>query len=214
MKITEIYTEYKIFPLLQKHMLRVAAVAKMICDNSDLKLDANKIVTTCLLHDMGNIIKADLKYFKDLENELSYWESVKGDFIQKYGANEHVATMKIIKEIGVGNGIPELSDANRFSLICKNKDSSDVEIKIIHYADGRVGPYGVLSYQERMEEAGKRYAGRGRSEFEEEERLKLVNCGKEIEDQIFSHCKIKPEDITDEAIAPLIEELKEFVITP
>ena len=46
----------------------------------------------------------------------------------------------------------------------------------------------------------------------EAEREKLVACGAEMEKQIFSKCKIKPEDITDETIAPIIEELKNFVI--
>ena len=34
----------------------------------------------------------------------------------------------------------------------------------------------------------------------------------QIEKQIFSKCKIKPEDITDETVKPVIEELKNFVI--
>ena len=34
-KILDIYDEYKIMPNLQEHMLRVAAVASLICDNFD-----------------------------------------------------------------------------------------------------------------------------------------------------------------------------------
>jgi hypothetical protein len=45
-----------------------------------------------------------------------------------------------------------------------------------------------------------------------EERDRLVACGQEIEKQIFAKCKIKPEDITDASVAPIIEELRNFVI--
>jgi hypothetical protein len=83
-------------------------------------------------------------------------------------------------------------------------------LKIMHYADMRVGPFGVLSYDERMEEARKRYANR--TDFQEENRLQLVACGKEVEKQIFEHCLIKPEYINDESITPIMESLRDFVI--
>jgi hypothetical protein len=79
------------------------------------------------------------------------------------------------------------------------------------YADARVGPHGILPFDERMEDARKRYSSHA-SSLQNDVRKKFVDCGREIEGQIFAHCKIKPEDITDEAVAPIIEELKNFVI--
>jgi len=40
----------------------------------------------------------------------------------------------------------------------------------------------------------------------------MVACGSEIEQQIFAHCKIKPEDITHELIEPIAEALRNFVV--
>lgn len=213
-KITDIYEEYKIMPQLQMHQLRVASVAQMICDNINLELDKNIIIKTALLHDMGNIIKFDLPLFpKFLEPEgLEYWESVKSDYIQTYGDNEHEATVKIIEELGVEQEVSRIAGENRFSNMCLHKEGQDIYLKIIHYADGRVGPNGVLSYNERMDDAGERYKDHRINIWQKEERLKLVECGKDIEKQIFFHLNIKPEDINDQSVAPIIENLKNFEI--
>ncbi len=85
----------------------------------------------------------------------------------------------------------------------------DLMQKLVHYADGRVGPYGVLSFDERMNDANKRYKN---DSFDETERDRLVECGRDIEKQIFSHSNIKPEDINDESTRKIIEELKDFEI--
>lgn len=212
-KISEIYTEYKIMPSLQRHMFRVAAVASLICDNFTEPLLKEEIVTACLLHDMGNIIKSDLEYFPEfLQPEgLEYWQKVKDEYIKKYGDNEEEANEKIAQELVVSPNVVFLTSQDRFSLLCQHRDSDDMNVKIMHYADTRVGPYGVLSYDERMNEAKKRYKNR-KDIPKEEERQRLAACGKEIEKQIFAKCKIKPEDINDETVASVILSLKDFVI--
>ncbi len=212
-KITEIYTHYKIMPPLQEHMLRVTAVASLICDNLTISVNKEDIVVACLLHDMGNLIKSNLKLFPEfLEPEgLEYWQKVKDEFIKKYGSDEHEATAKILKEIGVSDNILYLADQNRFVFLCKHRDSDDMHIKIIKYADTRVGPHGILSFEERMGESTERYKNEKYGPMNEG-RSKLIACGKEIEQQIFAKCRIKPEDITDETTKSTILRLKDFVI--
>lgn len=207
-----IYKKYKIYPRLQEHMLRVAAVATLICDNLNESVEKEEIVLAALFHDMGNIIKArNVNYFGDFDaEEEKYWERVKREFIEKYGKDEHHATVEIMKEIGLSDRVVSLADQNRFSLICKHKESNDWEEKILHYADGRVSPYGVVSYAERMGEADGRY--KPKTEEEEKRTRELVNCGLEIEKQIFEKCSIKPEDITEESVRPLVQELRSFVV--
>ena len=212
-RILDIYDEYKIMPSLQAHMLRVAAVASLICDNFTEPLSKEEIISTCLLHDMGNILKFkwdSLPDFFEPEGVL-YWQNIQNEYREKYGDNEHEATVKIMERLGLPPRLILLADRNRFSLICHHRDDSDIYIKIIHYADGRVDPHGIVSYEERMNEGRKRYQNHQDS-MEDEKRQKLVDCGKEIEKQIFSKCRIKPEDITNEAVAPIIEELKNFVV--
>jgi len=212
MSIEAIYKKYKIMPSLQEHMLRTAAVASLICDNFNEPLLKEEIITACLLHDMGNIIKFKtgvLSEFYEPES-VEYWQGVKKEYIKKYGKDQHEATIKIIQELGLPDNLALLAGRNSFSLICEHCDSDDINMKIVHYADGRVDPYGIVSYKERMDEAKNRY--KTKKENEEKERERLTQCGKEIEKQIFSKCKIKPEDINNESIAPIILELKNFVI--
>lgn len=212
-KIRDIYEEYKIMPNLQMHQLRVAGVVSQLCDSLNLEVTKETLIITCLLHDMGNIIKSRLDYFPEFiqPEGLDYWQNVKYEFIQKYGDDEHEATVQIIKELGLSERVVSLAGENRFSYMCKHSEAEDLMQKLIHYADGRVGPHGILSYDERMNDANKRYKNHKLS-VEEEERDRLVNCGRDIEKYIFSHSTIKPEDINDESIAPMIEELKNFEI--
>ncbi len=209
--ISEIYKEYKIMPILQMHMLRVAAVASVICDNFTEPIHKEDIVVACLLHDMGNIIKSKFEFLPDsVEPEgVQYWQKVKDDFITKYGNDAHHANLKIMKELGMSDRIIFLADQDQFRLTCSHLDSKDMDIKVTHYCDGRVSPFGVVSYKERMDEAAKRY---GNKLGQEDERKQQVICGIELEKQIFANCKIKPEDITDESMAPIIEKLRDFVI--
>ena len=130
---------------------------------------------------------------------------------KKYGNNEHEVTAQIIKEIGMNAHIVQLADRNRFSFTCDIAEGNDLIAKIIKYSDFRAGPYGILSYEERMNEANNRYK-KHINFFEKEKRQKLVECGRKIEKQIFARCKIKPEDINDESVKSIILELKNFVI--
>ena len=212
-KISEIYAEYKIMPLLQGHMLRVAAVAFLICDNFDELLPKEEIITACLLHDMGNIIKSNFEFLPESwqPEGVRYWQKVKDDFIKKYGENEHKTVILIMKELGVSERIISIVDKIRFSLLCSHRDGNDMSIKIVAYADNRVDPHGVVSYEARMDESKERYKNH-KNNPGEKEWGKMVACGKEIEKQIFAKCRIKPEDINDETVAPIISKLRDFMI--
>lgn len=214
--ILEIYEHYKIMPNLSLHQLRVASVIYLICKNSTLEVDENIAIQSGLLHDMGNIVKFDLNYFPEfLEPEgLEYWQNVQKEYFEKYGNDEHQATQKILKELGIDKRVIEIDSNMIFGNLCIDKDSNDWELKLLHYADMRVGPFGIMSYEDRMEDARKRYEKKLDDEMtrEKDRREILLACGKDIERQIFEYCSIKPEDINDTSIAPIIEELKGFMI--
>ena len=210
--ISEIYQDYRIFPNLKMHMLRVGAVASLICDNMLEPVDKQKIVLTCLLHDMGNIIKTRMdvlpEYFEP--EGVAYWQKVKDEFVAKYGADDNQANVLIAHELGLPD-VAGIIDCFGFVNSEKNFKSEDLNTKIAFYADQRVAPHGVVSFLGRVEDAKKRYAGRKLDIIELGEE-KIVGLVLGIENQVFSKCKIKPEDITDEAIAPIIEELKGFMV--
>ncbi len=195
-------------PNLQEHMFRVAAVASLICDNFNESLPKEEIITGCLLHDMGNIVKSNFEFMPQfLEPQgLRYWEGVKNEFIQKYGKNDHQANLKIAKEIGISPKAMEVISGIDFFQIPYLLGKS-FEDQISYYADCRVSPFGVVSVHDRYIDVKSRYL----SVKDEEWQMNEETMGK-VEKNIFTNCKIKPEDVNDASIAPIIAELKNFVI--
>lgn len=211
--ITEIYKEYKIMPNLVKHQIRVAGVAMQICESFDMGIDKESIIKACLLHDMGNIIKFKLDHFPEWNEPegIEYWQKIKDEYVEKYGQNEHMATVLIGEEICASPRILELMncvDSSKIEILAMN---DDFDKKICMYADGRVTPHGVVSIEERSNEAKERYKDHSHT-FDEERRLHFNKNLDLIEKQIFSHTKIKPEDINDESIKNYLEKLENIVI--
>jgi len=212
MNVTQIYKKYKIPPNLQKHQLRVAAVGELIALNSTKAIDVNSIVLTCLLHDMGNIIKFSFEFNpKSFEPEgVEYWKNIQYEFIQRYGKDEHKATYKIAEEIGVSKIVLDLLDNVGFSISKKIYKSHDMNKYICSYADHRVSPNGVLSLTERVKEGLERFIlNKPHLNTPENvaKRKSNIEIIKLIEKEIFLNSRIKPEGITDEKIEPLMSDL-------
>jgi hypothetical protein len=211
MLISEIYDEYKVMSNLQTHMYRVAAVGQLISQNMNVPLEGANIVSACLLHDIGNIIKFNLDLFPEfLEPEgLAYWQHVKKEYIEKYGTDEHLATYTIVGEIGAPKRVLELVAAVGFSKAELNMKSDDINKKICAYADMRVSPHGVCTLEERAKEGKIRYKVDQNAAWRDSHD-RLVISLKEIEKQIFAECSIKPEEITDASIHPLLTQFEHF----
>ncbi len=209
----EIYAAYTIMPSLQLHQLRVAAVAKLICDNFKQPIEKRDVILACLFHDMGNIVKSDLTLYPDLlEPEgQAYWENAKREFIQKYGLSAHAASVAIAREISLPESVVSIVDHIGFSEIENTGQGSSYEQKIAQYADCRVSTRGIVSVKERFEEAVGRYVKRYKTLEEATAAYALYTTwGHEIERRIFSETPLVPEDISDASAAPIIEELWEY----
>lgn len=200
MTITEIYTKYQINPTLQQHMFRVAGVADLICEHFSAPLEREEILLTCLLHDMGNIIKFKFEVFPEFfEPEgVEYWQDMQKQFIEKYGDNAHKATIEIVEEIGVPQRIVDLINGMGFSLAKKVRDCNDFSQKICLYADMRVNPQGVVSLEERFADGQVRYF---RKEEDKRFAYAMNACIKTVEKQIFEKCEgLKAEEISESRI--------------
>ena len=209
-KILEVYKEYNIRPNLQDHMFRVAGVAFLICDNCVEPVLKEKIVLMCLLHDMGNILKSQpLEYYPEfVEPEgIEFWKNIKEEFKKKYGENENKATLAIVKEMKMSAEF--ITEFEKFILsdYAKYEITENVVIKICKYSDLRVSPFGVLSIEERINEWQKR-----NPKVTKQYAQSIIDTFLIVEKEIFQKCKIKPEDITDKTIEPIIQNLKNFVI--
>lgn len=210
--IEQIYTDYKIMPTLREHMYRVAAIAYLICDSIADFNDKQNVIIACLLHDMGNIIKFKLGHLPEfLEPEgLDYWQQVQDEFKKKFSDDEHNATLKIAKEIGVSENVLNLIDIVGFPNGEKNLIENNLSKMICGYSDMRVAPHGVLPLAERLEDLRKRYIHRHPTDDGSFGRYS--NSFLQMEDKIFNQASIKSTEITDEKITGIIKELKNFII--
>ncbi len=204
-------------PSLQLHMYRVAGVGQIIAESCKVRVNMQDIIKVGLFHDLGNIIKFNLDLFPEfLEPEgREYWEKVQNEYFAKYGHDEHAATMAMAKEIGINSRIEELLQSVGFSRAESNYQSSDMEKKIVMYADMRVEPHGVVSLERRLADGRKRWKINKPGERGEDSLAyfeKMAAALRKMKKQIFSQSTISPEDITDEVVNKKIKILTDFEI--
>jgi hypothetical protein len=212
--ITEIYDRYHIPAGLRLHQLRVAAVAEQLAAALDRPLDRDEIVRTCLIHDTGNLLKFDLSLPELLEPEGSeYWERVKSEMQRKYGPDEKAATQAIAHELGATEEMAGRIAKIGFTQLEATLASADWSLKVCVYGDLRVGPHGVLTVAQRLDEGRKRYAGRSDRLVRPDMYEALVRAAQGLEQQLFEHARIKPADISDDSVRNRVESLKEFAFS-
>jgi hypothetical protein len=215
MTILDIYSKYQIMPNLQTHMLRVAGVGKIIAEDLCDQGEVENIIRTTLLHDMGNILKFDLTQFpKFLEPQgLDYWQGVKDQYRQKYGPDEHQASLQIAQEIGVSQRVLELIESINFSKAKENVVSMDLAKMICGYADDRVAPDGVVSLEERIADLEKRYGQKYSSPEDKQRRKEFAEYTRSIEKRIFDSSSLKPDQINDTLVESQFDQLKRYEFT-
>ena len=163
MKISKIYSLYQIPPNLQMHMYRVASLAKLISNSWKVQEpDTKLIVESCLLHDLGNIIKFDFENFPetlgDEQENIEVWKAVKEKMQTKYGKDEDVATTKMIEELNVNPKVKFIVNNWGFKNFKKIEASDNIEWKICVYSDHRISPDGIATLEQNLENKKKRYA--------------------------------------------------------
>lgn len=192
MTIQSLYEKFQIPSNLQRHMYMVAAVGMYIVDHWDKPndLDRVRIAKGLLLHDTGNIIKFDFSRADLLgeaeRKDLEKWKKVQLEFTQKYG-DEDTATHALARQSGVDEKVLEILDAVGSAKLQKALETTDWNKKIACYSDFRIGPFGVLTVNERFDDIVARYRGRGHamSDIEETER-KRQRC-LQLENELQAH---------------------------
>ena len=210
--IGSIYKRFFIPTVLELHMMRVAAVGTLICNNwTGSEIRKNNIIAVLLIHDLGNIVKFDLdsrdkrKLFLE-EKDLDYWRKIKAEVMTKYGSEEHEATSNMARELGIDKDMQELLDGmSRYEGDRKGMSNEEyTEVCICAYADLRVAPFGVVSASERVQDLIYRYTGRSNEAVFKE----LLETSPKLENYIFKHVSITPGKITEESTAPIVAKFR------
>lgn len=217
MQIQDIYDQYTIPPILQKHMYTVAALGMYIASSikeSSLSIEKDVITEALLLHDMGNVVKFDLSRPGLLkEDELDYWRNIQVQFIEKHGKGDHDATIHVLRELGVTERIIHFIEHSKSIEDALSAIERDMNFAIMFYADFRVGPHGILSLDARIDDLLVRYKDRVEhfwSQEEKAERMRTVM--KDVEAKLQKYCSISVKDIEDADVAFILPALSSYPI--
>ena len=219
--IKKIYSDYKIPLNIQLHMLRTACVAEQIMDCTNEKVDREAVISVMLIHDTGNIAKMSFnkEYLPMLvgkeKGQIEELKERQKEFIKKYGEDDLEINIRIGKEIGIGKRELFLMNNKSLKSVCATAAGNDLELMLCSYADFRVGPFGVISIEERLEDARNRYLRMGKIlyrdvKINDEIFSKWVNCSISLEQKIFEKTSILPTDINDESIKKYMDKYKAY----
>jgi hypothetical protein len=207
LNIKQIYTTYNVPPNLQQHMLRVAAFSKMIIENWKVGNPINEeiIVKSCLLHDLGNIMKFDFDNFPELLGDeivnLDYWKGIKRKMAEKYGKDEDKATVNMVKELGIGGEILFIVENWGFKNFTRIERSDNWNWKIAVYADHRISPDGITSLRQNFENKQSRYkVSKHDASHISEDAMTLFNSALQVESSILPNTTTNLYNISTEKI--------------
>lgn len=210
MQIQDIYKKYRINNGLAEHMVRVGAVAWVVCDHSPLPIDKTVAVSACLLHDMGNLIKVKFEAAPEFfEPEgVGYWQEVQAEMIETYG-DVGSATRAIVHEIAPMPAIEKTIEEASLHKMKEIVESGTLEAKLLEYADMRVALRGITTMHERFEDIRERYTPHRHSAAYIDE---LEVAAGKIEQELFSGATIRPNDITEDTTAGIQKQLQSWEI--
>jgi hypothetical protein len=208
MIISKIYQKYQTPINLQEHMFRVAALAYLITDKwKGYMIDRSAIINCCLLHDIAKPITFDLtkqKQYgmseKDIENLQNTQEFIKN----KYGDDEHTATLNICQEISLSTKSLTLVDNLDWPNITKLLLKSDIESLIPIYCDMRISPHGIMTLDQRIIDLKKRTDSPDLSD--------ILSAGEKSEQIIQSSTDLQLNSITNSDINKKILEFTNYNI--
>ncbi|OHB19723.1 MAG: hypothetical protein A2854_03650 [Parcubacteria group bacterium RIFCSPHIGHO2_01_FULL_56_18] len=218
MRAREIYERYQVPPWLQLHQVRVAAVGKLLAESLTDPVDTHLIVMTCLVHDIGAIVKFDfspsvLAALDDVcpPEDVPHWIAVQEEMHARYGTREYPATDAIIGELDLEKVRHTFRDMGLSNLPRVLTEGSR-EARIAQYADLRVGPHSVLPLLQRIADITERYRTRWNAEGRAEEAAHYPSLSRELEQQLFQDSHITPEDLNDLSIRPVVDALWEYEV--
>jgi putative nucleotidyltransferase with HDIG domain len=215
MTIWEAYEAYRTMPNLRLHQLRVAAVSRTMA--RALRADHELVTQAGLLHDMGNILKADLHAFPPEfygEEDLAYWQAVQKDYTDRYGSDEHTATSAIARELSVTKDVIAIIESMGFSKAEAVYESGSLELQIVEYADQRVAPHGITSMEERLAEGFKRHVARVNPGYGSKDAFeKNKQVLEKLEARLCELARISPSSISETSLSGTIEELRDYKLS-
>lgn len=213
MKIAEIYQRFQIPTHLQLHMLRVAAVGQYWLNHwTGSRINARLVIESLLVHDLGNLLKFDLKkidgmqFFDRSEQDQDHWLMVQ-ESLYEFGPTPHEAAHTMLESIGVDAEVIEITDTMTESTVFSDQQTK-IETELCWYADMRVGPQGVTTIEDRLNDLVLRYVDR-RPEWKDPDQVELKRTRRlEMEKKLLAFTDLASPDIDNSTLEPLVDQLR------
>lgn len=199
MKARDIYQKFGIPENLQKHMLRVTRVGILITEGWKGEINKDLIIKAGLVHDLANMVKFKLDTVSELIEKQK-------EVITKYGSDDHTATEKMLREIGVSEEIIEVVQNKSFGNAIKVVSGDNWPLKILFYSDMRVIPTGVVDLETRLNDVVTRLEKYKNNPDKD----KLIESAREIEKQIQEKTITELNEISDEEVGKGMESLLDY----
>jgi len=194
MNTKQIYEKYSIPKNLQEHMLRVASLAKIIVENwNGPRINSKAIIQACLFHDIAKPIIFDLtkqNQFKISQDEIAGLRKLQLYLKKRYGNNEYDATVEVCKEIGCSSNTIQILSKIKWSNTVSLLKKGDFTTLIAIYGDMRIGPKGILTLIQRVEDLKTRTGKKGKYEI----------SGTKLENLIKKYVSVDLSKINDKDI--------------
>ena len=203
MSIKKVYKKYRVPQNLQEHMLRVGALASILTDNwVGADIDKFSIVQASLLHYIAKPMNFDLEkqaQFGMSAAEINELEKLQNYLRDRYGTDEHAATVGIVEDLGCSSTTVRIVDNLEWSEIPRVMEGNDIESLIVIYCDMKIGFNGILALDDRLANLKSRAND---EDFEEH-----AKNGKNLEELIRNQVSIDLNLITDTKINALFDKL-------
>ena len=222
MTIQSIYRQFPVPPTLQEHMYRVAALSSLICNSwRGSQLDSQAIISTMLIHDLGNLAKFEISpdskiKFDDqpAEESCAYWAKQQQLLFQQFGKTPDEATISMVKHLHLKNEAKILEllmihDLEPLKLELSQSNPNWAG-RICAYSDFRVGPFGYVSLTERFSDLVKRYAHRQPFWADTQQVNEYQAVYTQIEDSIQSQIQIDLQLLPTATLQKIAAQLVTF----
>jgi len=181
-------------------MLRTAALANIIIRKwVGVNVDKDSIIKTCAIHDIAKPMNFDLvkqAQFGMSEKDIGKLKQLQKKLKTKYGDDEHRASALIAKDLGCNSNVIKFVNNLEWEYLPRLFKANDLDSLISIYCDMRIGPEGILTLQERLEELKKRT---GRTNYQEN--------GARLETLITENVTLDLNQISNEQLNQKFENL-------
>ena len=211
-KITprQIFVQFEIHSVLQTHLLRVTSLMDFLVQHwQGPNLNRQLLLETMLLHDLGNLIKFDLRpnaFVKLMKSsELPRYRALQAQWQAQYGFDVDEVTSRLIRQL------PLHHQAQIIDLIMNHAEGTTNAVvtsdnwtqKLCDYTDFRVGPHGLLTLAERFTDLTVRYRDRRDNWQDTDQIQRHLELFQTLESQLQTHLSCDLATLTGTQLEPI-----------